>query len=101
MRAMFLSLLGATLLTGCQAEDLSQPRPPQVVGETDTGETVYRFRITRSNALGVTPVSGAAIAQRAQQICPGGYEELARSGEATRRVSGVIYTDVDVTIICA
>ena len=96
----FLALIALAPLAACQQGDLTAAKPPQVIGETDSGQTVYEFRITRSNALGVTPVSNAAIVQRATEICPGGYQELSRRGEATRRISGVVYTDVDVTIIC-
>jgi len=48
----------------------------------------------------VTPVSNNAIAARANGLCPAGYSEVSRYGSAERRISGVIYTDVTVHIVC-
>ncbi|MBD3663340.1 hypothetical protein [Sulfitobacter aestuariivivens] len=88
-------------LVACGDLPQTSDRAPREIGQTETGKPVYQFRLTRSNALGITPVSSGAIAARALEICPTGYREIGRTGEVTRRISGVIYTDVDVTIICA
>lgn len=96
----FIGVMMLAFLAGCTDGIQSSPRDAVRVGETSDGNVLYRFQLTNSNALGVTPVSNRAIAERATEICPGGYEELGRSGEATRRISGVIYTDVIVTILC-
>ena len=95
-----LAVTAVFALAACDTAPQATPRAPVVVGQTSSGQDLLRFRLTRTSALGVTPVSNAAIAARAAQICPGGYRELSRTGEATRRISGVIYTDVDVTIVC-
>ena len=101
MKRFVVMMIGVTALAACEAgpPQLSA-REPVKVGVANDGSMLYTFRLTRSNALGVTPVSNAAIAARAQEICPNGYEELARKGQAERRISGVIYTDVEVTILC-
>tara|TARA_R110002094_G_scaffold217568_2_gene188726 strand:+ start:4164 stop:4457 length:294 start_codon:yes stop_codon:yes gene_type:complete len=78
-----------------------EPAPaPQIVGEPSSGQPVYQFRVTSSNALGLTRVSEGRILARAQGICPGGHVELARRTQASRRISGVFYFDVDVRIAC-
>lgn len=73
---------------------------PAAQGVTETGDTTYAFTLTRANALGITPVSEQAIESRALSLCPAGYRELTRHGSAERRISGVIYTDVTVRIVC-
>lgn len=101
MKRFVAMMIGLTALAACEAAPPQlPPREPVRVGETTDGRTLYTFRLTRSNALGVTPVSDAAIVARAQEICPNGFEELAREGQAERRISGVIYTDVEVTVLC-
>ena len=89
------------LLPACAELPAATPRPAEIVGETATGQPVYRFRLSRSNALGISPVSDRAVQERALQICPRGYAELARQGSVERRISGVFYTDVYSTVICA
>jgi hypothetical protein len=86
-----IAFCSAVLLAGC-----ATPQPPALA----PGEVYREFTITRSNALGVTPVSTAAIAARAAEVCPTGYRILDLRGEASRRISGVIYTDVDVALAC-
>ena len=88
-------------LAACSQAPQATPRAPVVLGQVGDDQDVLRFRITRSSALGVVPVSNDAINARALQLCPEGYTEIARRGEATRRISGVFYTDVDVTIVCS
>ncbi|NNE53127.1 MAG: hypothetical protein HKN30_12085 [Sulfitobacter sp.] len=96
MRALILT----AILTVAACTELPPPPPPDVVGVTPAGARIYQFRVTSSNALGWTPISEEAIASRAGGICPGGYREVGRSGEATRRISGVFYVDIDVQIAC-
>lgn len=97
-RALGLVMLG--LFVGACTADPFAPRPA-AQGVTASGETTYVFTLTRSNALGVTPVSNKAIAARAGGLCPAGYREVSRFGSAERRISGVIYTDVTVRIVCS
>ena len=92
-----LAVIG--LMVGACTADPFAPRPT-VHGVSATGQTTYAFALTRSNALGVTPVSNNAIAVRANGLCPAGYREVSRYGSAERRISGIIYTDVTVHIVC-
>jgi hypothetical protein len=87
------------MLAACVPEPFVQQ--PAAEGTTANGETVYAFTLTRTSALGVVPVSDKAISARANGLCPSGYRELSRYGEAQRRISGVIYTDVTVRIVCS
>ena len=96
-RLLILSLLP---LAACTDLPVAEGPPARIVGETVDARPVYQFRVTRSSALGVAPVSNAAIVARAREVCPGGYTEVARGGEVTRRISGVIYTDVYVSVVC-
>lgn len=84
------------MLVGCT----TQPRQAQPVAKTADGQIVQRFTLTRANALGITPISNAAITARAAEVCPNGYREVSRRAQADRRISGVIYTDVTVDLIC-
>ena len=86
-----IMVLGLIALTGCE-----QAAPFQVA----PGETLREFTITRSNAFGVTPIPQSAINARAAELCPQGYRILEQYGEANRRISGIVYTDVDVTLAC-
>ncbi len=101
-----LIVISALFLAGCDASGTGPlvatgPRAPVVLGQSANGGTVQQFKITRSNALGVTPVSHAAVVTRAREICPQGFTLLSREDDVTRRISGVIYTDVVVTMRCA
>lgn len=98
MKNLLLTAALALSLAACG--DLPPPASPEVVGQTAQGAPVYGFRVTSANALGWTPISEGEIAARAGGICPGGYREVGRSAEATRRISGVFYVDVDVRIVC-
>ena len=89
-----IGLMGAA----CVPEPLVER--PAAKGQTPSGETVFSFTLTRTSGFGVVPVSEKAIATRANSLCPTGYRELSRYGEAERRISGVIYTDVTVRIVC-
>jgi hypothetical protein len=100
MRNLVLLPLLALLPACADPGALTAPPPPQVVGTTATGAPIYRVRVTTSNALGVTPVSESSLRARAEGICPGGYRELSRSGAAERRISGVVYVDVELEITC-
>ncbi len=93
-----LTIVSAMTLGACEAGP--QQAKPVATVQTATGAQIKVFRITRSNALGVTPVSQRAITARALEICPDGYREVSRRAEAERRISGVIYTDVTVGIFC-
>ena len=94
--AILLALSG---LATC-ALPAPQPREARVIGQTDTGRTLHTFQITRANPYGLSPIPETAVTTRAQQICTKGYEELERRGDVERRISGIIYTDVEVTILC-
>jgi len=98
LKYLLIGVIGA--LAACTQLPQPASRAPVEVGQTTGGKPILRFQLTRSSALGLVPVSDQAIAARAAQICPDGYTQLARSGAATRRISGVIYTDVKVTIAC-
>ena len=90
----------ALLCLGACTLPPTQPREARLVGQTDTGRTLHTFQITRANPYGLSPVPETAITTRARQICTKGYEGLERRGDAERRISGIIYTDVEVTILC-
>lgn len=96
-----LRSLSAAALLGLGACVPEAPAPgPRVTGAASDGQPVYQIRVTSSNALGLTPVSERAIAARASAVCPGGYTEVGRRTQASRRISGVFYLDVDVRIRC-
>lgn len=92
MKTTLMMTAAALALTACATE----PQTPPLA----EGEVLREFTITRSNAFGVSPVSVAAIEARAAEVCPGGYRILDVYGQAERRISGVVYTDVDVALAC-
>lgn len=96
MRHLVFALL--ITLPGCAAMVFSEEA--RVLGRTADGRLIAQFTVTRASAFGIPPVPNTDIATRASAICPRGYTEANRSGEITRRISGVIYTDIDVTVIC-
>lgn len=98
MRGKVLIVLVAVFLGACAPGALEQR--PAAEGTTASGETVFSFTLTRANAFGITPVSERAIAARSRALCPGGWREISRYGQAERRISGIIYTDVTVRIVC-
>jgi hypothetical protein len=100
MTRIFALCLGLASLAACDTVPQTFPRDAVDFGRTENGQQLLRFKLSRANAFGTSPVSNAAIAERAQQICPQGYRELARTGDAYRGVSGIVYTDVEVTILC-
>ncbi len=91
-------LVAVVALAGCDAT--LTPERGVLLGQTAGGENIYRFTVSRSNGFGVSPVSERAIAAQAAAICPAGYRYLSSFAEATQRISGIIYTDVTVTIAC-
>lgn len=96
MKHLIFALLLA--LPGCAAMIFSEEA--RVLGKTDDGRIIAQFTVTRASAIGIPPTPNTDIARRASAICPRGYVETGRSGEITRRISGVIYTDIDVTVVC-
>lgn len=92
-----VAVLGLSL-TACVPEPFVEH--PAAETTAATGEKILVFTLTRASALGVVPVSERSIAERANELCPAGYRELSRYGQAERRISGVIYTDVTVRVVC-
>ena len=85
---------------GLSGGALGQAKPARLIGKTESGQPVYKFRLTRTSIAGIARISDQAIAARAKEVCPGGYRELSRRIQEEQRGSGVIYRDVDVTLVC-
>lgn len=97
----WMILPAALLVAACETVPQPSPRQAENLGTSAAGQQVYRFQLVSVGALGVpTRVTEPSIQRRAAQLCPGGYRELQRKSDFSRRISGNIYNDVFVTVAC-